>query len=194
MKKGNRMPKNIKVKWFSIKFGMGLRPQCRIIIPFSDVTLSGTEYVFIKTFCSITIKLKKVKQQKREREWEYNKNSVLTTSKHLTRIKNTTTAVCVGFKRLRNADVLHFYSPISPALVPTDPFRYVEGTFCANHVGKLMENVILASGCAVCGVRVCGCWLVCHKQQQKRKEKGGRERERERWRFQRIFVASGYLS
>lgn len=108
---------------------MGLRPQCRIIIPFSDVhmllslslSLCVTEYVFIKTFCSITIKLKKVKQQKRERKREKdNKNSVLTTSKHLTRIKNTTTAVCVGFKRLRNADVLHFYSPDTPFLPPLE--------------------------------------------------------------------------
>lgn len=117
--------------------------------------------------------------EEREREWEYNKNIVLTTSKHLTRIKNTTTAVCVGFKRLRNADVLHFYSPISPALVPTDPFRYVERTFCANHVGKLMENVILASGC-VCVVCVCvGVdWsATSSSKKEKRKEEGnGKEK------------------
>lgn len=77
---------------------MGLRPQCvaALLSLFQMLPCASQcyEICFYKNILQYYHKIEKSEKIKRQNRL-HNKNIGLTTSKHLTRIKNTTTAVCV---------------------------------------------------------------------------------------------------
>lgn len=155
MKKGNRMPKNIKVKWFSIKFGMGLRPECRIIIPFSDVH----GICFYKNILQHYHKIEKSKAAKgRERE----RKTIKTASwprQNIWRVLKTRPQPCVlalsGFATLMSC-IFIARTPLT--YLPTPPCTPL--SMCrANILRKSCRKI---DGKCDFGKRVCGCvWGVC---------------------------------
>lgn len=126
-------------------------------------------------------KSKTAKERPRERERE--RKTIKTASwprQNIWRVLKTRPQPCVltlsGFATLMSC-IFIARTPLhsSPPCTPLSMCRAnILRKSCRKIDGKcdFGKRVYVYMRC-VCVVRVCGCWLVCHKQQQKRKAKGG---------------------